>query len=245
MQFVSHFAAMENSGRSGKVRPRDSSTPLRCARNDDGLVNGVSAVVGLTRMKLWSGAILVACFAATVFALNEDLPASDEGLPLDIDPPLLIQNRAPDGSQSSENIDITKLENDLARAERTAGSGERLYKAGIISKLEAEERVLKVVRLHARLAEARVQQATIDLDELKTKHAAGFVALKDVEAGETAVTEATQAAERAAEERRMAETEAATRNVRRQQKLLALGSGRKADVSRAQQKLTDLQQPAQ
>ncbi len=208
-----------------------------------GLVNAVLAVVGLTRMKLWSGAILVACFATTVFAINEDPPAPDGALPLDIDPPLLIQNRAPDGSQPNENLDIAKLEDDLARAERTAGSGERLYKAGIISKLEAEERALKVVRLHAKLAAARVQQAKIDLEELKTKHAAGVVALNDVEAGETAITEATQAAERAADERRTAETEAAARNVQRQQKLLALGSGRKADVSRAQQKLTELQRP--
>ncbi|MBA2743047.1 MAG: hypothetical protein H0U43_01825 [Chthoniobacterales bacterium] len=196
-------------------------------------------------MKLWSGAILVACFATTVFAINEDPPAPDEGLPLEVDPPLLIQDRAPDRSLPSESLDIAKLENDLARAERNAGSGERLYKAGIISRLEAEERALKVVRLHAKLAAARVQQAKIDLEELKTKRAAGVVALNDVEAGETALTEATQAAEYAAEERRTAETEAAARNVRRQQKLLALGSGRKADVSRAQQKLTDLQQPAQ
>ncbi len=201
-------------------------------------------------MKGSIGALLTALSVATLFALEEDLPAPDDGLPLEIDPPLLIQNRSPDvllpdGTLNPEQLDFAKIENDLVRAERNAGSGERLYKAGIISKVEAEERALKVVRLEAKLAEARVQQAKSKLEELKTQNAAGVVALNDLHAAETLVTEAAQAAALAAEERRRAETEAAVRNVQRQQKLLALGSGRKADVSRAEQKLTDLQRPGE
>jgi hypothetical protein len=56
-----------------------------------------------------------------------------------------------------------------------------------------------------------------------------------------AVADAEAAARRAAEERHRAEIEQAFRNLQRQQKLLALGSGRKADVNRAEQKLAELQ----
>ncbi len=200
-------------------------------------------------MKGLVAALLAAFSAVTMFALEEDLPTPDEDLPLEIDPPLLIHNRAPDGlpegNPNAEQWDLAKIEKDLARAEKNAGSGERLYKAGIISKVEAEERTLKVVRLQAKLAEARVQPAKSRLEELRTQHTAGVVALTDVEAAEAAVAGTVQAAEQAAAERRRAETEAAARNVQRQQKLLALGSGRKADLSKAQQRLTVLQQAAQ
>lgn len=197
----------------------------------------------LASMKSLAGALLVACSAATLFGIEDDLPAPDKGLSLEVEPPLLIQNRAPDGSLRDENPDLAKLKNDLGRADRNAASGERLYKTGIISKVEAEERALHVVRLRAKLAEARVKQAKIELDELKAKDAAGVISSDELKASQTALADATQGAERAAEERRAAETEAAARNLQRQEKLLALGSGREADVNRAQQKLAELQQP--
>ncbi len=201
-------------------------------------------------MKGLVAALLAAFSAATMFALEEELAKPDEDLPLEIDPPLLIHNRAPDGSlpdgnPNAEQLDVAKIEEDLARAEKNAGSAERLYKVGIISKVEAEERALKVVRLRAKLAEARVQQAKSRLEELRTQHAGGVVTMHNVEAADALVTETVQAAEKAVRDRRRAETEAAARNVQRQQKLLARGSGRKADLSKAQQRLTDLQQPAQ
>ncbi len=208
-------------------------------------------MLSLTRLKRFVGALLTTLSAATVFALDEDLSAPNEGLPLEIDPPLLIQNRdregsLPDGNLNAELLlDVEKIERDVSRAERNAGSAERLYKAGIISKAEAEERIFKVVRLQAKLGEARVQQAKRDLEQLKSESVAGVVASDDVEVAETLVNEAMQTAERATEELRRAETTAAARDVQRQQKLLALGSGRKGDLRRAQQKSTDLQQPAQ
>jgi glycerol dehydrogenase-like iron-containing ADH family enzyme len=43
-------------------------------------------------------------------------------------------------------------------------------------------------------------------------------------------------------QRQQAELEQALRNLQRQQKLLALGSGRKADVTRAEARVAELQQ---
>ena len=185
---------------------------------------------------------------------TEELPKPGElpvahGEMLEIEPPLLITTRGPDGSlpdprsSKPENVDIAKLEKDLGRATRNAAGAERLFKAGIISKVEMEERGLRVIRLQASLESARLEAAKRAAQEQKER--GGEVAAADLEASEQSVAEAEQAAARAAEERHRAELEAALRNLQRQQKLLALGSGRKADLNRAERKLAELQQSEQ
>lgn len=183
-------------------------------------------------MRRWSFCLANAFVALGVFAA-EDLPTPDSDQPLEIEPPLLIGQRAPDGSlivpksaadTNPNEVDLLKLESDLARAKKGAASGERLYRAGIIAKVEAEERALKVVRLEAKLAEAKLQEAQQSAERPEN--------LTAIEA----------AAEHAAKECQRAELEAALRNLQRQQKLLALGSGRKADVNRAERKLSELRQ---
>ena len=185
---------------------------------------------------------------ATAFTplVSQELPTREGEQPLeppiDVEPPLLIQSRNADGSLVLTGpaapppvaADIEKLERNLARAKRNAAGADRLFKAGIISKVEAEERGLRVIRLEATLAEARLNAAKRLAESGEGEEAA------KVES-ETAIADAEAAAARAAEERRKAEIDAAFRNLQRQQKLLALGSGRKADVSRAEQKLAELQ----
>ncbi|MGZ5019498.1 MAG: hypothetical protein ACXWAV_03650 [Chthoniobacterales bacterium] len=168
-------------------------------------------------------------YAAATEVEEPALPEQSEGL--EIDPPLLIKSRdrngLPEVPAESQPPDVAKLEKDLARAKRNAEGADRLYKAGIIAKVEAEARVLNVVRLEAQLAQARLDASKAKAEEDKS----------DAE-----IADATAAAKRATEERRKAEIEFAFRNLQRQQKLLALGSGRKADVSRAEKKLVELQQ---
>ena len=179
--------------------------------------------------------------------LAQELPTKDgeqpalEG-PIEVEPALLIQSRNADGSlvlagpaaTPAPPADIAKLEKNLARAKRNASGADRLFKAGIISKVEAEERELRVIRLEASLAEARLQLARHEAEESTELERAA-------NEPDASVLDAEEAARRATEERRKAEIEAAFRNLERQQKLLALGSGRKADVSRAEQKLAELQ----
>ena len=185
---------------------------------------------------------------ATAFTplVSQELPTREGEQPLeppiDVEPPLLIQSRNADGSLVLTGpaapppvaADIEKLERNLARAKRNAAGADRLFKAGIISKVEAEERGLRVIRLEATLAEARLNAAKRLAESGEGEEAAKAES-------ETAIADAEAAAARAAEERRKAEIDAAFRNLQRQQKLLALGSGRKADVSRAEQKLAELQ----
>ena len=190
-------------------------------------------------MRRWIGVLLCAIALAQSSAQEEmPLPEADNGEPIPIEPPMLIPMRAPDGSipnlpdsaaAAPANVDVAKLEKELARAEKRAASADRLYKAGIIAKMDAEQRALKVVQLTAALAEARLQAAKAEAAE--TDESARVSTLADAE----------QAAKRAAEERHRAEIEQALRDLQRQQKLLALGSGRKADVNRAEKKLAELQ----
>jgi hypothetical protein len=190
-------------------------------------------------MRRWIGVLVCVIALGHLSAQQEmPLPQADDGEPIPIEPPMLIPMRAPDGSipdlrdsaaDAPANLDIAKLEKELSRAEKRAESADRLFKAGIIAKMDAEQRVLKAVQLTAALAEARLQAAKAQATEAEQPIAE--TALADVEA----------AAKRAAEERHRAEIEQALRDLQRQQKLLALGSGRKADVSRAEKKLAELQ----
>jgi hypothetical protein len=189
-------------------------------------------------MRRWLGVLLCAIALGHLSAQQEmPLPQPDDGEPIPIEPPMLIPMRAPDGSipglldsaaTAPANVDIAKLEKELSRAEKRAASADRMFKAGIIAKVDAEQRVLKVVQLTAALAEARLQAAKADAEA-------------EEPIAETTLADAEAAAKRAAEERHRAEIEQALRDLQRQQKLLALGSGRKADVSRAEKKLAELQ----
>ena len=190
-------------------------------------------------MKRWIGALLCSIALLTAGA-NDDvpLPTHDGEEPGEIEPPLLIQSRARDGSipdlpgtaTESASVDVAKLEGDLLRAQKRAAGADRLYRAGIIAKVEAEQRALKVVQLEAAIAQARLDAAKA------TAESTGDAATEAI------VASAEASAKRALEERQRAELESAFRNLQRQQKLLALGSGRKADVNRAEAKLAELQQ---
>ena len=208
----------------------------------------------LTPMTRWFVALLATLSLAASAPAEEvpppDLPqASDEpdpvgGQPLEIEPPLLITTRGPDGMPivagrdgAPANADIAKIEKDLARAKRNAGGAERLFKGGIISRVEMEERQLRVVRLQASLEAARLAEVTEALEQRKAEASDP----EELAATERSLAELADAAARAAEEKNRDELEAALRNLERQQKLLALGSGRKADLNRAQQRLAELQ----
>ena len=191
-------------------------------------------------MSRWIGPLAIAIFLAAQIAAEDALPVQGEPESFAIEPPLLIQSRGPDGLPivpvPPQSADVAKLTSDLARAKKRAAGAENLYRAGIIAKVEAEERALKVVRLQAALA-------TAQLEEVKAKSAEGSAAPNESPHApdETGLAKAEEAAQHATEDRHRAELTMALRNLERQQKLLALGSGRKADVNRAEQKLAELQ----
>jgi hypothetical protein len=184
-----------------------------------------------------------------VFAAD-DLPTSDPDESFEIEPPLLIKNRPAEPLPTSTTeatpapvADPLRLEKELERAKKSAQSAERLFKMGALAKVEAEQRVLRVVRLQSDLENARLARAKEEIAQQENHLATGEPT--DATEVETMLAHSIEAAHAAAAQRERAELEAAEINLRRQQKLLALGSGRKSEVSRAEQKLTELREKTQ
>ena len=186
-------------------------------------------------------------FAATMLA--EDGLPKDPGEPLDIEPPLLIQespNRnivyAAPPAPGQKDFDPERIALTLEKARKSAASGERLYKSGIIAKVDAENRVIKVIRLEADLAEAKLELAKENVALQQVRLDAGGISAGELDAAKSILAAATQEAEAAGQKKERAELDAALLNLHRQQKLLAMGSGRKSEVNRAQEKVSALQQ---
>jgi hypothetical protein len=184
----------------------------------------------------------------TLFALAMAVYAADQSVAdksqepdsFDVEPPILKQNLSdeplPDG-------DMARLEKQLQRAKQNAAGAERLYKIGVLAKMEVEQRLLKVVRYESDLANARVARAKEELAEKESQLATGEITKDELESIKTALAQLTEAAQVATAKRERAELEAAEANLRRQQKLLKLGIAGKDDVDRAQEKLAELKAP--
>jgi hypothetical protein len=199
-------------------------------------------------MMRWIALPLMVGFAAAL-AAQEDLPKNPEE-PMDIEPPLLIQEAPnqnvvytrPDGADQQPAPDPDRIAASLEKARKSAAAGERLYKGGIIAKVDAENRALKVVRLEAELAAARLELAKQNVAAQQARLEAGEIEPSEAEAAKSAELAAMKDAEAAGTKKERAELDAAQLNLRRQQKLLAMGSGRKSEVNRAQEKVSALQQ---
>ena len=178
-------------------------------------------------------ALTMAVWAADQSADNK----SEEPESFDVEPPILKQNLS---DEPLPNSDMARLEKQLERAKQNAAGAERLYKIGVLAKMEVEQRLLKVVRCESDLANARVARAKEELAEKESQFATGEITRDELESMKTALAQLTEAAQVATAKRERAELEAAEANLRRQQKLLKLGIAGKSDVDRAEEKLAEL-----
>lgn len=181
----------------------------------------------------------------------QELPEPEAADSFEIEPGLLIPNRASDEPLSESSADdpapteltVARLEMEFDRAKKAAAAGERLFKTGVLAKVEAEERALKVMRVAAQLAAAQVERARQEIASMQSRFDAGQIRKEELAMAAAELAQAEGKALAAAEARDRAELEAAQLNLRRQQKLLAAGSGRKSDVHRAEERLAKLNQP--
>ena len=178
--------------------------------------------------------------------LAQEVPKSDDQW-FDIEPPLLVKpwepQSAPDDlGKDAVPLDAAKLAQRLEGAKKSASATARLIKSGVLSKVEAEQRALRVVRLESELAKAQMISAQQQLTSLKARFLAGQVSQPEVDAATTAVTQASAAAQTAGAKYHKAQLDAAELNLRRQRQLLKLGSAHKSDVARAEEMLAQLQQ---
>jgi hypothetical protein len=183
--------------------------------------------------------------ATAMMALPADQSAenkSDEPDSFDIEPAILKQNLSdkPFPATSLSSGDVGRLEKQLERAKRNAAGAERLCKIGVLAKVEVEQRLLKIVRCESELADAQLLRAKEEVAAQESQVAAGERTKDELEAAKTALAQSAAAAELASQKRERAELDFAEANLRRQEKLLRLGSAQKADVTRAQEKLAEL-----
>jgi len=189
--------------------------------------------------------MLLAAAMVTVAADPSALNKSDEPEAFDIEPPILKQNLSdePLPAPGTPDAEVARLEKQLERAKRNADGAGRLYKIGVLAKVEVEQRLLRVVRTESDLANARVTQAKEKVAEDESRGASGETPKDELDAAKAALAQLTEAAQVALAKRERGELEAAEANVRRQQKLLKLGSAGKSDVDRAEEKLAELRAP--
>jgi len=185
-------------------------------------------------------------FVATSLLGQDELP-KDPGESLDIEPPLLIQEIPSQGPVQSTpgvapELDPERIQITLEKAKKSAAAGERLYRSGVIAKVEAENRALKVIRLEADLANAQLEVAKQNVASQQSRFDAAEIPQSELDLAKSALIAATNEAGSAAAQLEKAELEAALLNLHRQKKLLAVGSGRKSEVSRAEEKVAALQQ---
>lgn len=186
----------------------------------------------------------------TISTFTQDASPNESLESFDIEPPLLIPNRTndqpladTDTSTSPADVDLAKLEKKVARAKTAAESAERFCEIGALSKLEAEQRGLRAVRLECDLENARLTQGQSELDAQRSRVEAGEISKTQLVDLEAAVTRATEAVRAATTKREQAELAAAEANVQRQKKLVAVGSARKSNVARAEEKLAGMREP--
>jgi multidrug resistance efflux pump len=181
--------------------------------------------------------------AMIVFAADQSNTFDEPG-EFDIEPPILKQNLSDELAEAgTPDGDIARCEKKLERSKRNAAGAERLWKIGVLAKVEVEQRALKVIKCEAELASARVAQATETVAEQESHVASGETTKQELDVAKTALAQLIEAEQKAVAKRESAELEFAEANLRRQQRLLKLGSAHKSDVTNAEEKLAELKAP--
>ena len=190
-------------------------------------------------------ALPVTFLTSALIALAADQSGnSDEPGEFDIEPPILKQNLSDELAEAgTPEGDVARCEKKLERAKQSATGAERLWKIGVLAKVEVEQRALKVIKCEAELASARVAQAKERVGEQELRLASGETTKQELDAAKAALAQLIEAAQTAVAKRESAELESAEANLRRQQRLLKLGSAHKSDVSNAEEKLAELKGP--
>jgi multidrug resistance efflux pump len=138
-------------------------------------------------------------------------------------------------------LDVERARADLERAQRKEQRWEKLFKSGVLARVEAEACVLATARARARYENVRVADQQRALEELRQRAAGGQVTTDAVQAAESALQTARTMASEAGAALRRTELLLAEANVDRQRRLIALGAGSKGQLQRAESTLAQLQ----
>ena len=190
-------------------------------------------------------ALPVMFLTSALIALAADQPNnSNEPGEFDVEPPILKQNLSDELAEAgTPDGDVARCEKKLERSKRNAEGAERLWRIGVLAKVEVEQRALKMIKCETELASARVAQAKGIVAEQESRVASGESTKQELDVAKTALAQLIEAEQKAVAKRETAELEFAEANLRRQQRLLRLGSAHKSDVTNAEEKLAELKAP--
>jgi hypothetical protein len=190
-------------------------------------------------------ALPVMFLTSAMIVLAADQPInSDEPGEFDVEPPILTQNLSDELAEAgTPDGDVARCEKKLERSKRNAAGAERMWRIGVLAKVEVEQRALKVIKCEAEVASARVIQATGAVAQQESRVASGEATKQELEVTKATLTQLIEAEQKAVAKRETAELEFAEANLRRQQRLLQLGSAHKSDVTNAEEKLAELKTP--
>src|SRR5438045_8872404 len=130
-------------------------------------------------------ALPVMFLISAMMALAADQSSnSDEPGEFDIEPPILKQNLSDELAEiGTPDGDIARCEKKLERAKRNAAGAERLWKVGVLAKVEVEQRALQAIKCEAELASARVARAQGTVAQQESRVTSGGARKPKLEGG--------------------------------------------------------------
>ncbi|HEX4085339.1 MAG TPA: hypothetical protein VHY22_10545 [Chthoniobacteraceae bacterium] len=163
-------------------------------------------------------------------AWGQDLPKpAPSGSAVDFPPRLMLDGTGAlpaiaEAPPAASPDDVVKQKQAaLVEAEKRAVDGEQLVKEGILAKVEAEEREMRVVQARKALADAVLAAASARADAVKKAFDAHQAAQADMDAANHAVDAARNAVAAAAADWARAQLDAATLDLKRKRKLYGEG----------------------
>ncbi len=142
-----------------------------------------------------------------------------------------------------ETPDLEKATAEYERAQRKEERWQKLWKAGVLAKVEAERATLQTARSRVTLAHARVAKQQTALEELRARAKDGAAPADAIASAESALQTAQAMAAEAEASLRRTELLLAEANVDRQRRLIELGAGSKTQLQRAENALANLKRP--
>jgi len=189
---------------------------------------------------------LAAMASPSLLSAQGDLPSMPPGERAGNEPSLILSDLPdiplppPTAARGDPPKDLLELETAVRRARENAASSQRLWKAGVLAKVEVERKTLRAIYLENELAAARWRVASEKAARARQQMTAGGVTAAEAARADDEAEAAEQTACEASLRWQRAQVEAAAINLWRKQQLHAAGIGSKADVQRAERQLAAL-----
>ena len=187
---------------------------------------------------------LIALVLAGALHADEALPRRDPGEALNFEPNLRLYE-VPEDSGPARPPDLGRAERNAERARQKEQRWKTLQRSGVVSQAEAERASRQAAEAVSKLAMARVTYWEEQVELLRAKVGKGGGARDLLVTAEQSLTNAQRLAADARTVFHRRSLEIAEANLERQQRLVALGIGSKAEVQRAAAAVEKWKQVAQ